>query len=82
MTLNNTQKYHAGFVQCFACNILGCSYWVAIIEVNPKQITQPTSQQHFNDGMIIYFNSFFHKENAMSIIYLKYMYCVFCFYEF
>lgn len=51
MTLNNTQKYHAGFVQCFACNILGCSYWAAMIQVNPKQITQLTSQQHYYEGI-------------------------------
>lgn len=50
LTLNNTQKYHAGFVQCFACNILGCSYWAATIQVNPKQITQLTSQQHLYEG--------------------------------
>lgn len=60
MTLNNTQKYHAGFVQCFACNILGCSYWAATIQVNPKQITQLTSQQHLYEGKYsIYFNCFF-----------------------
>lgn len=51
LTLNNTQKYHAGFVQCFACNILGCSYWAAMIQVTPKQITQLTSQQHYYEGM-------------------------------
>jgi len=47
LTLNNTKKYQAGFIQCFACNILGCSYWAAMIQVNPKQITQLTSQQHY-----------------------------------
>lgn len=47
LTFNNTQKNHAGFVQCFACNILGCSYWTAIVQVNPKQIKQQTSQQHY-----------------------------------
>lgn len=51
MTLNNTQKYHAGFVQCFSCNILGCSYWASMIQVNPKQITQLTSQQHYYEGV-------------------------------
>lgn len=50
LTLNNTHKYHAGFIQCFACNILGCSYWAAMIQVNPKQITQLTSQQHYYEG--------------------------------
>lgn len=55
MTFNNTQKYHAGFVQCFACNIIGCSYWAATIQVNPKQITQLTSQQHYYEGPLIIF---------------------------
>ncbi|XP_050421794.1 interference hedgehog-like [Adelges cooleyi] len=40
LTLNNTQKNHAGFVQCFGCNTLGCSYWVSTLQVTPKQHQQ------------------------------------------
>lgn len=53
LTFNNMQKYHAGFVQCFACNVLGCTYWAAMIQVNPKQIKQQTSQQHYYEGVFL-----------------------------
>lgn len=52
LTFNNTQKYHAGFIQCFTCNVIGCSYWAATVQVNPKQITQLTLQQHYYEGIM------------------------------
>ncbi|XP_050539272.1 interference hedgehog-like [Daktulosphaira vitifoliae] len=52
LTLNNTPKNYSGFIQCFACNTLGCSFWSSTLQVNPKQImylTHQQKQQHFID---------------------------------
>ncbi|XP_028169300.1 interference hedgehog-like [Ostrinia furnacalis] len=34
------EKRHAGVVQCFACNSLGCAYEAAMLTVVPKQISE------------------------------------------
>ncbi|XP_075976915.1 interference hedgehog-like [Anticarsia gemmatalis] len=37
--IEHVQKKHAGIVQCFACNTLGCAYGAAMLSVVPIQIT-------------------------------------------
>lgn len=36
--IDHVQKRHAGIVQCFACNMLGCAYGAGMLSVVPIQI--------------------------------------------
>ncbi|CAB3247072.1 unnamed protein product [Arctia plantaginis] len=37
--IEHVQKRHAGIVQCFACNVLGCAYSAGMLSVVPLQIS-------------------------------------------
>ncbi|XP_046967864.1 interference hedgehog-like [Vanessa cardui] len=39
LVIERAQKRHAGIVQCFACNALGCAYDAALLTVVPVQIS-------------------------------------------
>ncbi|XP_049875356.1 interference hedgehog-like [Pectinophora gossypiella] len=50
--IERAEKKHAGIVQCFACNDLGCAYDAALLTVVPMQISDQqypaeTSAMHF-----------------------------------
>lgn len=36
--IEHVEKRHAGIVQCFACNSLGCAYGAGMLTVVPLQI--------------------------------------------
>ncbi|CAH0727167.1 unnamed protein product, partial [Brenthis ino] len=40
LLIERVEKRHAGIVQCFACNSLGCAYDAALLVVVPMQISQ------------------------------------------
>lgn len=43
LVIEHVEKRHAGIVQCFACNDLGCAYDGALLTVVPVQISDQVS---------------------------------------
>ncbi|VVD05709.1 unnamed protein product [Leptidea sinapis] len=44
--IDAVEKRHAGIVQCFACNSLGCAYDAALLTVVPVQISDQVAKTH------------------------------------